>query len=134
MTHEDPFLVHLNDVLPLVNDQMEVGFFFEEGGCWGFALALHGLLLARGYPARLAYQTGWMHAYVEVGGAFMDYRGFAHPQDSLALIYVDPSELRRVAIEEAHHLADEVAEHQSFALSVVNEAVSRFGAPSPAPN
>lgn len=58
-----------------VNDA-QVGFYFEEGGCWGMAVALYEMLTARGVSAELRYRPeGFVHAWVHVSPWDLDHNG-----------------------------------------------------------
>lgn len=116
-------LLALCSALPLANDRLEAGFFFEEGGCWGFALALHQHLQAQGFSPQIVYQTGWMHAFVLVDKTYIDYRGAGVPSDLSLLKSVTPTELMRVAVEEAFHLECEVESAKEFALQTIALAI-----------
>lgn len=68
--------------VPLACERHEIdGFYFEEGGCWGMALAIHdtygGQIVVR--------QTDFVHAYVRVENALYDWQGLASdpPESSL---------------------------------------------------
>lgn len=53
------------------------GFYFEEGGCWGMALALHDALARIGHePEYLVCQRN-RHAMIEAGGRIYDHTGEA---------------------------------------------------------
>lgn len=53
-----------------------VGFYFEEGGCWGMAKALHDRLIEAGMEAEIRYKpTGFVHCWAEAHGIAFDYRG-----------------------------------------------------------
>ncbi len=109
--------------LPLANDRMEAGFFFEEGGCWGFALALHGYLTGLGLQPQIVYQTGWMHAYVFVDNIYLDYRGACVPGDIAGLVFASPDGLVKFAVAEAYHLPDEIESAKDFASRVIDLAL-----------
>lgn len=54
----------------------QVGFYFEEGGCWGMAEALFTELSARGLRPQLMWRpSGFVHAWVHVQGHNIDWRG-----------------------------------------------------------
>jgi hypothetical protein len=54
----------------------QVGFHFEEGGCWGMARALHDQFSLAGVIAEVRYSdSGFVHAWVHAAGRNFDYRG-----------------------------------------------------------
>jgi len=70
-----PFLDHMNQAA----ENVCAGFYFEEGGCWGMALELQAAL-----GGELLVRTGdFVHAYVRVDGALLDWQGVAKPRDGL---------------------------------------------------
>ncbi len=76
----------------------EAGFHFEEGGCWGMALALHDHLTVLGQAPALVVMTNFAHAMVSVDGQFLDHQGIAH---------VNPADTRQVTEEELLALAEQ---------------------------
>ena len=113
----DAQLQLLCEHLPAANARKEAGFFFEEGGCWGFALALHEVLSSQGRQAQIVLQKGWAHAFVRVEGVLVDYTGVSSASEQL--FEVEPAELRAYAIEHAGHLDEEITEAMMFAKSVI---------------
>lgn len=107
----------------MANDLLQAGFFFEEGGCWGFALALHGYLIGLGLRPQIVYQTGWMHAYVLVDNIYLDYRGACVPGDIPALVSASPEALVQFAVSEAYHMPDEIDSAKDFASRVIELAM-----------
>ena len=55
-------------------DQGEMGFYFEEGGCWGMALALNDAI-----GGELILRDDFVHVYVRVNGKLFDWQGEAAP-------------------------------------------------------
>lgn len=55
-------------------DQGEMGFYFEEGGCWGMALALNDAI-----GGELILRDDFVHVYVRVNGTLFDWQGEAAP-------------------------------------------------------
>lgn len=54
----------------------QVGFRFEEGGCWGMAEALFLEFQERGFQVQLMYQPeGFVHAWVRLGALHLDWTG-----------------------------------------------------------
>lgn len=57
-----------------------MGFYFEEGGCWGMAEALFLALQSRGLKPQLVWRpTGFVHAWVILDGHNLDWRGSFYP-------------------------------------------------------
>lgn len=66
-----PFLAHLQDAV----EASEAGFHYEEGGCWGMALALYDAFRGLGEHPQLVITTDDGHALVQVNGQLYDYSG-----------------------------------------------------------
>jgi hypothetical protein len=65
-------LEYLSDAI----SEAELGFYFEEGGCFGMALAIHEHLSRMGLPAHVALSsTDFVHAYAELNGNLYDHHG-----------------------------------------------------------
>lgn len=62
------FVEHLQTAI----DQAEAGWHFEEGGCWGMALALRTAL---GPGSEIVVRDDFVHAYVRAGGRTFDWQG-----------------------------------------------------------
>ena len=89
------FVHHLQEA----NDQAEVGFLFEEGGCYGMALALHAKLAALGLAPQIAIQGDGHHAFVLLNGWLIDYRGAQNIEEwSSPLTAMTPGEVKRKAL------------------------------------
>lgn len=106
------------ECLPAAVEEAQVGFHFEEGGCWGMALAL-----AEATAGDIVLRDSFVHAYVELDGKRFDYTGLTpfegkarllkpdalvaeaacHGVDAEAL-YADREQARRI-IERAKELA-----------------------------
>jgi hypothetical protein len=67
----DLFTEHMIDACTAA----EVGFYYEEGGCWGMALALYQTFTICGYEPKIAIATEQVHAMVEVNGRLFDHSG-----------------------------------------------------------
>lgn len=65
------FTDHLIDAVSAA----EAGFHFEEGGCFGMALALADAFRADGLDPELVLMRGATHAMVRVDGALYDHQG-----------------------------------------------------------
>src|SRR3954471_24089543 len=66
------FTDHLQDAV----EASGAGWHFEEGGCWGMALALYDAFKSLGEHPQLMLQTDdFTHALVLVGGQLFDYNG-----------------------------------------------------------
>jgi hypothetical protein len=85
------------------------GFYFEEGGCWGMAQALHEQLLRANIDAKIMYRAkGFVHAWVQVGDRAIDHQGVSlAPKDSAQ---VNAKDLQALAesygIEETQFIDD----------------------------
>ena len=89
------FVHHLQEA----NDQAEVGFLFEEGGCYGMALALQAKLSAMGRAPQIVIHGDGHHAFVLLNGWLIDYRGAQNIEEwSSPLTAMTPGEVRRKAL------------------------------------
>ena len=70
---------HLGEFSSALMDSVnaaQVGFHFEEGGCWGMAAALAAHFFALGKPVLVRYQPeSFVHAWVVVDGRSFDGNG-----------------------------------------------------------
>lgn len=107
-------------------ESAQVGFHFEEGGCWGMAAALAAHFLQHGKDVLVRYQPAYfVHAWVEVDGDRLDSAGVMDPASSLFVgaITVPLSGLAQLAA--AHGCADEFEADTTLAAQVVREAWQR---------
>lgn len=65
-----------------------VGLHFEEGGCWGMALALHDAFRALRLNPELVVMPNQGHALVRVGEELFDYSGETMAGSSLKVVTV----------------------------------------------
>lgn len=77
MTAALPFDVRrFDEAMQEAVEQAQVGFYFEEGGCWAMAEALFTALRERGLQPQLMWRpTDFVHAWVHVQGHNLDWRG-----------------------------------------------------------
>lgn len=71
----------LHENLPRAIEGHEAGFYFEEGGCWAFAIALKRFLADEGIRSQIRVGTDHRHAYAAVGGKLFDHQGAAPAAD-----------------------------------------------------
>ena len=75
------------DAMVAAVEEAQVGFYFEEGGCWGMAAALFETLTRAGHNPIIKYTpTDFIHAWVEVDAVAYDYRGATTPQPNSVAI------------------------------------------------
>lgn len=103
------FIPHLQQAV----DDAQVGFHFEEGGCWGMALALKAVL-----GGDLVLRDGFTHAYVRAAGSTIDWQGVAS-FDGGRLVSRD--ELLAAARDNGV-LQQEVEADVDLALSIIDRA------------
>lgn len=106
------FVPHLQDAV----DDAEVGFHFEEGGCWGMALALKAVL-----GGDLVLRDGFTHAYVRVGSDTFDWQGASTFAGGHVVGRV---ELLRAALDSGVS-PGEVESDTDLAFSVIDRAFER---------
>lgn len=104
----------------------QVGFYFEEGGCWGMAEALFEQLSDRGLNPCLAYRpSGFVHAWVTLGDLNLDWRGaFSAAPGALSL--PDLQALRHVAHSLGGTYGEDYLSDVALAQSVVREALEAY--------
>ena len=79
----------------------QVGFYFEEGACWGMAAALHSHFSELGLPVGIKFApTGFIHVWVEVAGVSYDYRGEMTPLPGA--VDLTPEELVIVTLQHGY--------------------------------
>jgi len=67
----------LNESLQQACERIGAGFYFEEGGCYGMALALQDQITKEGLKADLAVIENKGHAVVLLENQSFDYTGFS---------------------------------------------------------
>lgn len=108
-------------------ENAEVGFHFEEGGCWGFAAALFEHLQVLGLHPHMEYQpTGFVHAWVRVGADRFDHQGVMRaPASSKPVSSVD--DMRQLALANGID-ADAFYADVSQAKEIIQSALACAGA------
>ena len=114
-------VVALDQHLPQATAWVEAGFYFEEGGCIGMALALQDTLRRYGVTAPLALFPGsFKHAGVLVGKRFLDASGLG--LQDVAAAPVTRHRLLEVA-EEWGNTAEGVLSDQEYAQRAIDVAL-----------
>lgn len=115
-------LVSMSQSFSAVIENHEAGFHFEEGGCWGFAAALHDYAHNQGLPATLVWSQDYAHCYVKVADMLFDHQG---------TVMADGKLLQDVPRAEIFALAERngVSRHEvdvdvDWAASILNDAAS----------
>lgn len=95
------------------------GFFFEEGGCWGMALALYAEFATQGYPANLCVRDiDFVHSFVEAEDVAIDYTGVSAVADLPE--FAVHTEESFTAVAKRYGVADDtLADHMASAQSVI---------------
>lgn len=103
----------------------QVGFFFEEGGCWGMALALHQALTARGHEVAFAVQEkGFMHAWVVADGSVhLDHQGRRLSLPERYQLYQDEARFREVAMQTGGCNVQDLLSDEAQAMDIVSQAL-----------
>ena len=92
MVRYPSWLDQLNDAV----NNAQVGFHFEEGGCWGMAAALNKAL--PGSSILVIKQNGHpAHAMVRLGDLFIDWNGVAKKSWPGEVMEVSPEQLAEIA-------------------------------------
>lgn len=111
------------DHLPQACEDNQAGFYFEEGGCFGFALAARTALLQSGLDnVELAIKTDFCHAYAKIGHIFIDHQGASVGLNNIRVVNAD--ELLSFAHENGH-TADSISHDQQWATNVIERAIER---------
>jgi hypothetical protein len=105
------------DNIQTISDNMGMGFYWEEGGCWGMALAILQYFTDKGIPAKLCIQDGYTHCFIEAAGKLYDYTGeiFSHPKYHV----ISKAELFSLA-EVGGFSKDEVVADMHAAMEIIN--------------
>lgn len=110
------------DYLPQAIEDCQAGFHFEEGGCFGFALAASKYLARSGMETvELALRTDCCHAYAKIGELLIDHQGAwlqTKPVRS-----TDEEGLRAYALESGHTRED-LSSDESWASQTIERAIS----------
>lgn len=110
------FLQHL----PKACEQMYAGFHFEEGGCWGMALALEKTLKQQGQPCTIWVRPmDFVHAMVDIEGQLIDYSGLCIQQGRENIAR---AESRQAVVDWADNFGitqEEVENDEHFATKVI---------------
>ncbi|RYF09436.1 MAG: hypothetical protein EOO77_23850 [Oxalobacteraceae bacterium] len=80
--HETPDDLSWTNRLQSACDDAQVGFHYEEGGCWGMALALRDTFAKMGMRPSLQVGEEFVHAAVEVDGILYDWQGRCQMENS----------------------------------------------------
>jgi len=119
---EPPFIEHLFDAV----NAAQVGFYFEEGGCYGMALAIYERFRALGLPAELvvAYdRDGPTHALVRSGGKLYDYEGVASGWQTGDLRVVTPAQLIAISEDREDPGSDDIHTAKQEADGIIDNAI-----------
>lgn len=116
ITREPPAFL---EVLPEVCEHAQAGLHFEEGGCWGMALALDDALRADGLAPQIVVMPG--HAMVRANGKLYDHMGEVVARGLRGLREVDRAGLLAAA-EDAGWTRDEVEGDRDWAAELIASA------------
>lgn len=108
----------------------EAGFYFEEGGCWGMALAIQAQLTAQGYRAEVVVQSPFIHTLVRVGDLLVDHQGVTHPVEGIQYEPHTPDSLRALACDQYGANLDQVEADQAWADDILKAAQASAMTPS----
>lgn len=112
-----PFADHMSDACEFG----EAGFHFEEGGCWGMALALYDFFMKIGETPQLVVQPNLTHAMVEVSGILYDHRGVSYSE--LPIEKITRDQLFEYAAR-AGWTHEEIHIDEAWASDIIQAAVS----------
>lgn len=120
MAKVEKVLTALNDNLANSVDRHGAGFYFEEGGCWAFAVALKTILDEVGIKSSIQSMRGFRHAMVKVGDAVIDHQG-ARPADRYDTHTVSPQEVAMKAV--AAQGPDQFEADLAWATEIIKDAL-----------
>lgn len=108
-------------------EAVEAGFYFEEGGCFGMALALHAEMSAAGGDPRLTIcEHDFVHAMVEIDGGYFDHRGKYPPRE--AMRPVDTAEFMNLA-QLYGHGPEKIESDRAWASNAIAFAIAHNDLP-----
>jgi hypothetical protein len=116
----DLLLKKLDTHLANAAEWTQAGFYFEEGGCFGMALALRARLEAAGERVSLVLHRQSVHAAVLVRGSIWDWQGKSR-YDPANWDLVTLSNFRRAAMK--HTSTSELASDQNWANETIDAAL-----------
>ena len=104
----------------------QVGFYFEEGGCWGMAEALFTKLSAAGLKPQLVFRpTGFVHAWVMLDGVHLDWRGVFNAAPGWVNL-ADVAALRHVAADYGGTKGEGYLSDVALGTQVLEDALLRM--------
>lgn len=112
---------HIHANLQSACERVEAGFYFEEGGCFGMALALYEIFANASLAPMFVVNESFVHAMVLVQGHYVDYRG-ANPRPD-ACRFLTPSEFVDFAVEHGHTFED-LSNAKAYAVSAIELALN----------
>lgn len=113
--------IALNRWLSTACEYAKAGFYFEEGGCLGMALALNDVFRRAGFKTKISKQCEADHVGVAVEGRFFDYQGF-HTTCFTPMTRMD---LNRISVEWGN-TPDDVASDRLWASEIISTALELF--------
>lgn len=113
---------HLSWIQDACNDH-GAGFHFEEGGCWGMALALSEDLQRVGVAHQVMVRTdGFAHAMIEIDGALYDYKGLCVNQSFDVLTPVSDLQALVSLAKEFGASDDDLQRDRAWAATIIGSA------------
>jgi hypothetical protein len=99
----------------------QVGFHFEEGGCWGMALALHDAFTKLGLHPELVVTPNQGHALVRLGSELFDHSGETFTKLPLKVVSIEGlfQEAEAAGVPE-----DEVLADKELATEIIENAAT----------
>lgn len=113
--------------LPTVISDMQFGFFFEEGGCFGMACALDTWAQKHGFPVELYLQHDFVHAFARIGDITCDHTG---THNDLRGTKISRPLLVATAIQRYGHTIESIEIAYANALAVLEELDLRYSQPA----
>jgi len=117
------FLDHMIDACSAA----QAGFYFEEGGCIGMAIAIHDALQAEGCIPTFVSMTQTAHVAVMVDDIVYDHQGACR----------NPHTVKPITLEQLHALGSEwnsdIEADAAWAREIISLARDFAAAPGPTP-
>jgi hypothetical protein len=132
VTSQAEFLRGVDANLSQACERIEAGFYFEEGGCFGMALALHATFTQSGIKASLAVDKSFIHAYVLAHGHLYDHQGRGRMERPASLVTLEPNAFLEFAYANGHG-DDRLQADQGYALNAIDVAIALAEHDEPTP-
>lgn len=112
---------------------VEAGFYFESGGCFGMALALHELFTKAGLAPQFAFSMAAGHAVVELDGKYYDYRGETSAMPGMRIVSKEQLLSTAYAFSHSAQAEQDLHRDKGYAETAINAALELVAEGAPVP-